>query len=109
VIFARDRNQKWLLPAIHQEFRDRHFLIRSLVLFCRGRSRATEIASAALKLAADAATHLRASDTERFAYSGLFNLHYYNGLLSELDDVHFLFKDLENPYCDPNASEGRNK
>jgi glycosyltransferase involved in cell wall biosynthesis len=97
VIFARDRNQKWLLSAVRQEFQDRHFLIRSLVRVCRGRSRLTEIASTALKLAADAATLLRARGTERFAYSGLFNLQYYTGLFDELDDVHFLFKDLENP------------
>jgi glycosyltransferase involved in cell wall biosynthesis len=97
VIFARDRNQKWLLSAISQEFRDRHFLIQSLVRVCRGRSRLTWIASLALKLAADAATLLRASDIERRAYSGLFNLQYYNGLFYELGDVNFLFKDLENP------------
>jgi GT2 family glycosyltransferase len=97
VIFARDRNQKWLLPAIHKEFRDRHIFIRSLVRVCRGRSRVTGITSSALKLSADAATQLRASEIERFAYSGLFNLHYYSGLLNELGDVHFLFKDLENP------------
>lgn len=97
VIFARDRNQKWLLSAVRQEFQDRHFLIRSLVRLCRGRSRLTSIARPALKLAADAATLLRASDAERFAYSGLFNLQYYTGLFNELDDVHFLFKDLENP------------
>jgi GT2 family glycosyltransferase len=97
VIFARDRNQKWLLSAVHQEFQARHFLIRSLVWACRGRSRLTSIASSALKLTADAATLLRASDAERFAYSGLFNLQYYTGLFNELDDVHFLFKDIENP------------
>jgi glycosyltransferase involved in cell wall biosynthesis len=97
VIFARDRNQKWLLPAIHREFQDRHFLIRSLVRVCRGRSGLTWIANSALKLAADAATLSRAGDVERFAYSGLFNLQYYTGLFNELDDVHFLFKDLENP------------
>jgi glycosyltransferase involved in cell wall biosynthesis len=97
VIFARDRNQKWLLSAIRREFRDRHFFIRSLVRVCRGRSRLTWIASLALKLAADAANLLRASDMERFAYSGLFNLQYYNGLLGELGDVHFFFKDFDNP------------
>jgi len=97
VIFARDRNQKWLLSAIHQEFQDRHFLIRSLVRGCRGRSRPTRMASSALKLAADASTRLRARGIERFAYSGLFNLQYYTGLFNELDDVHFLFKDLANP------------
>jgi glycosyltransferase involved in cell wall biosynthesis len=97
VIFARDRNQQWLLSAIRREFRDRHFLIRSLVRLCSGRSWLTGMASSALKRAADAATLIGVSDIERFAYSGLFNLHYYNGLLNELGDVQFLFKDLEKP------------
>jgi GT2 family glycosyltransferase len=97
VIFARDRNQKWLLPAIRREFQQRHRWIRALVRVCRGRSRLTWIASLALKLAADAATFLRASKIEQKAYSGLFNLQYYNGLFNELDDVHFLFKNPENP------------
>ena len=103
VIFARDRNQKWLLSAVHQEFRYRHFLIRSIVRVCRGRSRLTRIVSSALKLAADAATVLRARGIERFAYSGLFNLQYYTGLFDELDDVHFLFKELEHRFSEPAA------
>jgi len=97
VIFARDRNQKWLLSAVRQEFWDRHVLIRSLVRVCRGRSRLTQIATSALKLTAGAAALSRASEIERQAYSGLFNLQYYNGLLNELDDAQFLFKDLEDP------------
>jgi GT2 family glycosyltransferase len=97
VIFARDRNQQWLLSAVRREFRERHFLIQSLVRVCRGRSRLTRIANSTLKLAADAATLSRSRGIERFAYSGLFNLQYYNGLFDELDDVHFLFKGLENP------------
>jgi len=43
------------------------------------------------------ATLLWASDIERWAYSGLFNLQYCNGLSNESDDVPFLFKDIENP------------
>jgi glycosyltransferase involved in cell wall biosynthesis len=101
VIFARDRNQKWLLSAIRQEFRARNFFIRSLVRTCRGRSWLTWIANSVLKDAADGANLLRARNIERFAYSGLFNLQYYSGLLNELDDVHFLFKDLENPVLRP--------
>lgn len=97
VIFARDRNQKWLLTTIRQEFLERHFLIRSLVRVCSGRSQLTRIASSALKLAADGATLLRAGVIEQKAYSGLFNLQYYNGFFTELDDLHFLFKDVENP------------
>jgi len=97
VIFARDRKQEWLLPTIRRELLDRHFLVRSLVRACRGRSQLTRMTSAVLKLAADGATLLRASVIEGKAYSGLFNLQYYNGFFDELDDVHFLFKDLENP------------
>jgi GT2 family glycosyltransferase len=97
VIFARDRNQKWLLSAVHREFQDRHLLIRSLVQMCNGRSLPTSVTTSALKIAADVATLLRARDIERFAYSGLFNLQYYNGLFTELNDVHFLFRDLKNP------------
>ena len=52
--------------------------------------------NSALKLAADGATFLRASAIEGKAYSGLFNLQYYNGFFKELDDEHFLFHDLEN-------------
>lgn len=96
VIFARDRNQKWLLPTIRREFLDRHFLIRSLVRMCSGRSRLTRLTDLMLKLAADGATLLRANAIEGQAYSGLFNLQYYNGFLNELGDVHFLFKDLEH-------------
>jgi GT2 family glycosyltransferase len=98
VIFARDRNQEWLLPTIRREFKERHYLIRSLVRVCSGRSRLTRIASTALKFAADAATFLRAGVLEQQAYSGLFNLQYYYGFLRELNDDPFLFKDVEkNP------------
>lgn len=96
VIFTRDRNQKWLLPAVRREFRDRHLLIRSLVRVCGGRSRLTRTATSALKFAADAAALLRATEMESLAYSGLFNLHYYSGLFNELDDVHFLFDNVGN-------------
>jgi glycosyltransferase involved in cell wall biosynthesis len=97
VIFARDRNQQWLLSTIHREFLERHFLIRSLVRLCRGRSQLTRVVSSLLKCAADSATFLRASAVEGKAYSGLFNLQYYNGFIKELNDAEFLFKDLEKP------------
>ncbi len=60
-----------------------------------------------LGAAADAVTCLRARDIERGAYSDLFNLQYYNLLSNELDDVHFLFTDLENPISAPRESEER--
>jgi glycosyltransferase involved in cell wall biosynthesis len=92
VVFARDRKQEWLLPTIRREFNERHYLIRSLVRVCNGRSRLTGIASTALKFAADAATFARAGLLEQKAYSALFNLQYYHGFFNELDDKRFLFK-----------------
>jgi GT2 family glycosyltransferase len=97
VIFARDRNQRWLLPTIHREFQDRHKMIRSLVRLCSGRAWLASLAAFALKLTADAATLVHADGMERSAYSGLFNLRYYSGLFDELGDSQFLFRDVENP------------
>jgi GT2 family glycosyltransferase len=96
VIFARDRNQGWLLSAIHQEFQLRNKMIRSLVRLCRGRYWLASLTGSALKLTADAATLVHADGMERSAYSGLFNLRYYSGLFDELDDLQFLFRDVEN-------------
>jgi len=92
VIFARDRNQTWLLPTIRREFQDRHKLVRSLVRVCRGRPWLASLTASALKLTADAATLVRADGVEMSAYSGLFNLRYYSGLFDELDDSQFLFR-----------------
>jgi glycosyltransferase involved in cell wall biosynthesis len=91
VIFARDRNQKWLLSALESEFRQRHVLIQSLVCFCRGRPRLTSVAGRALTLAADGATAVGASKIEKHAYSALFNLQYYSGIYEEMGDAQYLF------------------
>lgn len=85
VIFARDRNQKWLLSAIENEFHERHVLIRSLVGVCKGRPQLTSLTTSALKLAANTAGMLRVERLEEIAYSGLFNLQYYRGLRDEMD------------------------
>jgi GT2 family glycosyltransferase len=85
VIFARDRNQKWLLSDVKYEFHQRHLLVRMLVHLCRGRPRLTSMTTSAIKLAADAATFVHADTLERSAYSGLFSLQYYKGLHEELD------------------------
>lgn len=85
VIFARDRDQKWLLPVVESEFRERHFLIRSLIGTCRGRPRLTNATSQLMKVAAEGAALVGAKKIEQHAYSALFNLHYYSGLYDELD------------------------
>lgn len=83
MIFVRDRDQKWLVSALEREFRQRNILIRWLVRACIDRRRLRSVVEVALKLAADAATAVHASEIERYAYSGLFNLNYYCGLHDE--------------------------
>ena len=97
VIFARDRNQKWLLPLVRREFRERNHLVQLLIRLCGGRARISRIVSPALKFIADTATLFRAGYIEQRVYSGLFSLQYYNGLFSELNDVQYLFRDHDTP------------
>jgi GT2 family glycosyltransferase len=97
VIFARDRNQKWLLPSVRREFRERNVLVQLLIRLCGGRPRTSRFASRALKIAADTATIFGAGYIEQRVYSGLFNLNYYNGFILELKDVNYLFSDPSHP------------
>lgn len=92
MIFVRDRNQKWLLPELEREFHQRNILIRWLVRTCIDRRRLRSVVEVALKLAADTATAVRASNIEKYAYSALFNLNYYSGLHDELDKASSFLK-----------------
>ena len=85
--FIRDRDQKWLLPPLEEEFHQRHPLIRSMVCFCKQKPRLTALANVAMKSAATAASLIGAKKIEQHAYSGMFNLQYYSGLHEELDDA----------------------
>jgi GT2 family glycosyltransferase len=91
VIFARDRNQQWLLPTLESEFRKRHLLIRKLVCLCKGRPMLTDLADRVIKFVADSAALTGLKKIEQLAYSGLFNLHYYSGLHDELGAAAFPF------------------
>lgn len=97
VIFVRDRDQKWLLPALEHEFHQRNVLIRWLVRTCIDRRRLRSAAGRALKLVADAATTVNATKFEKHAYSGLFNLQYYSGLYDEFDDARLFCKSGSSP------------
>lgn len=89
IIFARDRDQKWLLPTLATEFRERHILIRTLVCLCQRRPLLTSVAGRIIKAMADMATLVGAKGIEQRAYSGLFNLEYYSSLHRELGDASF--------------------
>ncbi len=85
VVFSRDLGQAWLLPRVAYEYRyQRHPLIRVLTRLCLDRPRLSRTAMAALALAARAGDRLGREAVPRHAYSGIFNLRYYQGMADEL-------------------------
>lgn len=103
VIFTRDRGQTWLLPTVLSELRQRNRLTRLLVHACVGRARCYSGALAALKLAADLGRGLGREQLVQSAYSGIFNLRYYQGIADELGGRAGFLAHLHSPLPDAYA------
>jgi GT2 family glycosyltransferase len=84
VIFTRDKQQKWLLPKVFSEFHLRNPLIQWLVRICLDRQSMSIALLAGLKATALIGNYLRIERLAQVAYSGLFNLQYYQGIADEL-------------------------
>lgn len=84
VDLTHNRNQKWLLPRLLHEYHERHPLVRALVRLCLDKKRFSEQMVAFLHLMGRAGHALNSRQLPRFAYSGIFNLRYYQGIADEL-------------------------
>jgi GT2 family glycosyltransferase len=84
VIFTRDKHQKWLLPKVFSEFHLRNPLIQWLVRICLDRRGISTGMLVGLKTTALIGNYLRIERLAQVAYSGLFNLQYYQGIADEL-------------------------
>jgi GT2 family glycosyltransferase len=88
VIFARERDQGWLLDSISREFHGRHRLVRALTSLCIPHRRAAAAASAVLAAVSRAVCRLPSgSRFDRLAsatLSAVYNLTYYRGMADEL-------------------------
>lgn len=84
VVFSRDKAQKWLLPAVKREFRTRNGLIRLLVWLCIRWRVFSRPVVALLKLASQLGGYIGVPTLYRMAFSGIFNLRYYEGVADEL-------------------------
>jgi len=84
LIFARDKGHRWLLPTILYEFQGRHALVRALTRLCLGRARLSRLAIAGLRGVAALTDSFGLTRPARLAYSGIFNLRYYQGLAEGL-------------------------
>ncbi|KAB8142424.1 glycosyltransferase [Chloroflexia bacterium SDU3-3] len=90
-IFATTRGQTWIVPKAREEFGERNPLLRLLVRRCLNRPAASGAAIALLQAAASAGNALRLGPVGRFAYSGIFSLRYYQGLIDGLGSEAALF------------------
>ena len=80
VVFTMQKEQNWLLPIVWREFRGRHALVKFLTFLCLDRPLVSTIVLSILKQGAK----MRSERVSQFAYSGLFNLRYYQGITDEL-------------------------
>lgn len=84
VIFSRDRGQSWLLPQLFREFRYRNFIVILISLICLDRPVLTEWTVNGLKKLAEMVDTASLEKISQLAYSGIFNLKYYQGMSDEL-------------------------
>ncbi|MGZ4792238.1 MAG: glycosyltransferase family 2 protein [Ilumatobacteraceae bacterium] len=84
VTFARDHEQRWLLPAMASEFKQRSVITRFLVRACLTRPRLLPISSRMLQ--AIGRTPRLIPRVSFFALSGLYALTYYSGAADEYGD-----------------------
>lgn len=80
VIFATQRGQGWLLPAIGREFQTRHVMVRALTLLCLDRPVTAKFILGLLR----PLNHSHESRLSLAACSLTFNSLYYQGVASEL-------------------------
>jgi glycosyltransferase involved in cell wall biosynthesis len=90
VIFARTYRQAWILGAVRMEFEQRHWLNRMITRTCLGRPTLSIVVMGSLKLIAKVSAWLGINPVCKMAYSGLFNLRYYQGFADEFGDTSFL-------------------
>lgn len=84
VIFHEQKGQDWILPTICREYRGRNVLIRKLVEGCLDREGRGKTAVFLLKQIAQLAHTVNIKKLHKVAYSGIFNLRFYQGVADQL-------------------------
>jgi glycosyltransferase involved in cell wall biosynthesis len=84
VIFFTAKGQRWLLPAIRQEYNRRHLLTRALVQMTLDRRILSKAAIFGLKDLLLLSDQLQLHSISMWACSGIFNLRYFQGLADEI-------------------------
>ena len=95
VIFAQEKGQTWLLPVMWREFSGRNTLVRSITSLCLGRPFISKFSMVTLAKIALVGNKLHHSRLTNMAYSGIFNLRYYEGVADQLGGRHSFFTGLD--------------
>ncbi len=81
VRFTLEKNQDWLLPTIYREFKSRNYFIRALCRLCLDHPVRTHTSIDFLVRLAAIGHRLNLQLAPRMAYSGIFNLRFYQGVV----------------------------
>jgi GT2 family glycosyltransferase len=84
VIFHQQKGQTWLLPTVGEEFKHRNAFIRGLTQMCLDRPSQSRAAILGLKQAALVSHRLGLYKLSNMAFSGIFNLRYYQGIADKV-------------------------
>jgi len=84
VIFTRDRQVEWCLPATLAEYQNRNALVHLLSRACLDRERASRLVTNLLRSVATWSNRLGRHRLTLAACSGMYNLRYYQGVADEL-------------------------
>lgn len=95
VRFHVDKGQDWLLPTVYREYQGRNPMIRGLALVCLDRSTVSKISRLGLKWIAALGARAQVAALPKIAYSGIFNLQYYQGIADQLGGRKLFFAGLK--------------
>ena len=95
VIFTREKGQTWLLPTVLSEFHERNLLVRKMTRICLDRGHFSNVMSWTLTQGAAVAAKLNLQKFAEKAYSGIFNLKYYQGVSDELGGRQLFFAGID--------------
>lgn len=83
VIFAGDKGQTWLLAAVWREYWARNVLVRALIRLCLDRPLLSRTMLKLLETVATVSYKQNLKSLAGQAYSGIFNMRYYQGVADQ--------------------------
>ena len=98
VTFTQKKGQQWLLPVVFEEYHHRHRFTKILAQVCLDRSLISRTVIHSLKLAAQVSNLLSLKNISQLAYSGIFNLRYYQGVADQYGGRKIFFSNVTSTF-----------